>query len=58
MAKIRFQSLCQYEYDTETGRTRVISAFTKPIGEAGKNRQRGRPKVEAKGAKTSGEVTL
>lgn len=31
MAKITFQSIIQYEFDTETEKTRVIKAFTTPM---------------------------
>jgi len=32
MAKIVLQTVCKYEYDTDTKKTRVLSNYTTPIG--------------------------
>ena len=32
MVKLRFGTYTQWEYDTETGKQRVIKNFTKPVG--------------------------
>ena len=59
MTKFRFQTILQYEYDSETNRTRMIKSFTKPIGTTAENRQRGKTKMDFKGAiKDDDEVVL
>lgn len=59
MTRFKWQSIVQFEYDSTTGKTRVLKAFTRPIGNtAGSGRQRGAKKIELKGATASTEVIL
>ena len=50
MVKLRFQTIFQFEYDTETGRNKIIKQFTKAIGETYQNNQKGKDKLDFKGA--------
>lgn len=36
MAKITLQTVTQYEYDTETNRTRILKAYTTTVGKDSK----------------------
>lgn len=56
--KFKFQSIIQYEYDSETERTKVIKAFTTPIGQTASARQRGASKLDFKGATSSDEEVV
>ena len=58
MVKLRFQTILQYEYDTETGRNKITKQFTTPVGETRKNNQKGKDKFNFKGAKTETEEVL
>lgn len=58
MVKFSYQTIVQFEFDSDTGRTRVLKAFTTPIGSTAKGRQRGAKKIDFKGASSDGEVTL
>jgi len=40
MTKITLQTVVQYEYDTETQRTRVLKNYTTPIGEGSKAKKK------------------
>jgi len=58
MVKLRFQTIIQYEYDTETGRNRLTKQFTKPVGSTYQNNQKGKDKLNFKGTKTESEEVL
>jgi len=58
MVVFKWQSITQFSYDSETGRTRVLKAFTTPIGETAKNRQRGKKQMDFKGSTGEGGITL
>ena len=58
MVKLRFQTIIQFEYDTETKRNRLTKQFTKAVGETYKNNQKGKDKLQFKGAKTESEEVI
>ena len=56
--KFKWQSIVQFEYDSDTGRTRVLKAFTTPIGQTASSRQKGKTKLAFKGASSSDEEVI